>query len=298
MASDNKTDNGTARAAEVDARDHAFLVALGRRVREIRERRGMSRRILSVNSGVSERFLAQLENGEGNASIVLLRHVAEALGASLLELLGAGEDTVEQRLVRRFLERLPAHRLEEVLFRLMRDFGQEEAARKRRIALVGLRGAGKSTLGRALASELGVPFVELDREIESEAGMSLSEIFMLYGQSGYRRIERQALDKVLKRYESAVITAGGGIVSETESYHLLLMRCLTVWIKASPEEHMARVTAQGDLRPMEASEEAMEDLKRILAAREPMYSKADIVIDTTGLTQAESLARLRQAVAG
>ncbi|MFZ5511644.1 MAG: helix-turn-helix transcriptional regulator [Pseudomonadota bacterium] len=297
MAADNKPDNGLQRAADVTAQDREFLVALGRRVRDIRERRGMSRRALSASSGVSERFLAQLESGEGNASIVLLRHVAEALGAGLRELLGGGDEPVEQRLVRRFLERLPAHRLEDVLFRLMREFGQEEAERKRRIALVGLRGAGKSTLGRALAAELGVPFIELDREVETEAGMSLSEVFMLYGQAGYRRIERQALQRVLERADAAVISAGGGIVSETETYNLLLAKCLTVWVKASPEEHMARVVAQGDLRPMEGSGEAMEDLRRILAAREPLYGKADVVIDTTGQSPGESLLKLRQAIA-
>jgi XRE family aerobic/anaerobic benzoate catabolism transcriptional regulator len=213
-----------------------------------------------------------------------------------MEILGGGE-AVEQRLVRRFLARLPAHRLEDVLFRLMREFGQEEAERKRRIALVGLRGAGKSTLGRALATELGVPFIELDREVETEAGMSLSEVFMLYGQAGYRRIEHQALERVLERADAAVISAGGGIVSEAETYNLLLAKCLTVWVKASPEEHMARVLAQGDLRPMEGSGEAMEDLRRILAARAPLYGKADVVIDTTGQSPAESLLKLRQAIA-
>lgn len=295
MSANDKPEN--MKSAEADRQDEEFLSALGRRVRDIRERRGMARRTLSAVSGVSERYLAQLEAGEGNASVVLLRHVAAALGTTLVELLGGGEDSVEQRLVRRFLERLPPHRLEDVLFRLMKDFGQEEAARKRRVALVGLRGAGKSTLGRAYAAEAGVPFVELDREVETEAGMGLSEVFMLYGQSGYRRIERQALERVLQRHDAAVISAGGGIVSEPDTYNMLLMKCYTVWVKASPEEHMSRVIAQGDLRPMEGNEEAMEDLRRILVAREPLYSKADAIIDTTGKTPADTLASLRRLLA-
>jgi XRE family aerobic/anaerobic benzoate catabolism transcriptional regulator len=182
------------------------------------------------------------------------------------------------------------------LLRLMRDFGSEDAARRRRIALVGLRGAGKSTLGRALAAELAVPFVELNSAIEAEAGMSINEVFSLYGQPGFRRLERRCLDKFVSEHESAVITVGGGIVSEAETFNLLLMNCYTVWIKASPEEHMSRVVAQGDLRPMEGSAEAMEDMRRILVARESLYSKADFTLDTTGRTPEECLMQLRQTL--
>jgi len=286
--------------AEVDshaAEDAEFLAAMGKQVRAARERRGMARKVLSQNAGVSERYLAQLEAGEGNASVLLLRNVARALGMPMTELLDQRENPVEHRLIRRFLDRLPAHRLEDVVFRLMRDFGQEEAARKRRIALVGLRGAGKTTLGSALAKDLKFPFVELDREIEREAGISLSEVFLLYGQTGYRRIERRCLERVLETHAEMVMTVGGGIVSEPEAYNLLLQHCFTVWVKASPDEHMVRVVAQGDLRPMQGNAEAMDDLKRILDAREPLYRKADVTLDTSGEDPRQSLSKLRQAVA-
>ena len=270
----------------------AFLSALGRRVREGRERRGLSRKALSQEARVSERYLAQLEAGEGNVSIVLLRRVAAALGTTLPDLVG--DVAPEHRLIRRFLEEIPPHRLEDALVRLMREFGRDDASRRTRIALVGLRGAGKTTLGAALARELRCPFVELDRESEREAAVSLSELFMLYGQSGYRRIERRCLERALDAHERFVLAVGGGIVSEPETFHLLLDRCFTVWVRAAPEEHMGRVVAQGDFRPMEGSTEAMDDLKRILAAREPLYRKADAVVDTSGADPAQSLRELKE----
>jgi XRE family aerobic/anaerobic benzoate catabolism transcriptional regulator len=276
--------------------DADFLAAMGRRVRDARERRGLARKALSQSAGVSERYLAQLEAGEGNASVLLLRNVARALELPLTDLIDASEHPVEQRLIRRFLERLPEHRLEDVVFRLMRDFGHEESARKKRIALIGLRGAGKSTLGGALAADLAVPFVELDREIEREAGISLSEVFLLYGQVGYRRIERRCLDRMIETHAAMVMTVGGGIVSETETFNALLLNCLTVWVRATPDEHMARVVAQGDFRPMQGNAEAMDDLTKILAAREPLYRKADMTLDTSGERPEQSLHRLRQAV--
>jgi XRE family aerobic/anaerobic benzoate catabolism transcriptional regulator len=281
-----------------DATDDAdFLAAMGRHVREARERRAMARRAISQMAGVSERYLAQLEAGEGNASVLLLRNVARALGMPLTELLDPRETSVEQRLIRRFLDRLPPHRLEDVVFRLMRDFGEEAAARRRRIALVGLRGAGKTTLGSALAAELRCPFIELDREIEREAGIGLSEVFLLYGQTGYRRIERRCLERAIGAYPEMVMSVGGGIVSEAETYNLLLLHCFTVWVRASPDEHMARVVAQGDLRPMRGNDEAMADLRRILDVREPLYQKADVTLDTSGDRPEQSLSKLRQAVA-
>lgn len=285
----------SSQAAESVSDDAAFLATLGKRVREARERRGMARKALARQADVSERYLAQLESGEGNTSIILLRRIALALGVSLVELF-SGEPSVEQRLVVRFLERLPAHRLEDVIFRLMRDFGHEEAARKKRMALIGLRGAGKTTLGGLLAKKIHAPFVELGREIEREAGMQLSEVFMLYGQKGYRRIERRCLEKAINEHDHSVIAAGGGIVAEQETYNLLLSNCFTVWIKATPEEHMARVISQGDLRPMTGNEEALEDLQRILISREPLYRKADAVIDTSGKSPEECLLKLHQAV--
>ena len=280
---------------EHDDETVAFLAELGRRVRERRDRRGQSRRALAAEAKVSERYLAQLEAGDGNVSIALLRRLAVALGATLPELLG--DDAPEQRMVRRFLAELPPHRLEDALMRMLREYGRDDAARRSRIALVGLRGAGKTTLGDALARELHFPFIELDREIEREAGVGLAELFMLYGQAGYRRIERRCLERLLDSHDRFVVAVGGGIVSEPDTYHLLLDRCYTVWVRATPDEHMGRVVAQGDLRPMEGHAEAMEDLKRILAAREPLYRKADAVVDTSGADPAHSLDELREIAA-
>lgn len=298
-------DTGTQARAEAEGcgpiglneSDPSFLAGVGRRVREARAQRGMSRKVLSHEADVSERYLAQLEAGSGNASIVLLRRVAAALHMRLSDLLESAEPVAEQRLIRRFLDSLPPKRLEEVLRSLMRDFGQEAAVRRKRITLVGLRGAGKTTLGTALAKTLRRRFVELDKEIESEAGISLSEVFLLYGQAGYRRIERRCLERIINSQEDMVLAVGGGIVSEPETYNLLLQNCYTVWVKASPEEHMSRVVAQGDMRPMAGHAEAMEDLRNILVARDPLYGKADAVVDTSGRAVEESLVGLQRAVA-
>jgi XRE family aerobic/anaerobic benzoate catabolism transcriptional regulator len=272
-----------------------FLTALGRRLRELREQRGMARRVLAGDADVSERYLAQLEAGEANVSIVLLRRIAFALGAQPENLVADGQ-TARYRLVAGLLERFPEHQVEEALFRLVRDLGAHNSERRRRIALIGLRGAGKSTLGRLLATELHVPFIELDREIEREAGMALSEVFLLYGQGGYRRMERRCLEHAIESHADAVLSVGGGIVSEPDTFNLLVANCFTVWLKAAPEEHMMRVAAQGDMRPMEDNKDAMEDLRRILRAREPLYSKADAQVDTFGQKPEESLAKLRQVV--
>lgn len=299
MTNDQETEpQSKPQAAEaLSSADTDFLFTLGKRVRELRDRRGMTRKLLAREADVSERYLGQMESGEGNVSMLLLRRVAAALNVTLGEvLLPEQEDSVEKRLIRRFLERLPAHRLEEVVFRLMREFGHEEASRRKRIALIGMRGAGKSTLGSLLANEMRVPFVELNREVESETGLPLNEMFALYGQSGFRRLQRRCLERLVKQHERAVISVGGGIASDEEAFNLLLGNCYTVWLKAAPEEHMARVVAQGDLRPMAGNEEAMDDLKRILASREPLYRKADAVVDTSGQTPETSLARLRDAV--
>jgi XRE family aerobic/anaerobic benzoate catabolism transcriptional regulator len=279
---------------ELKSSDAQFLAGVGTAVREARAQRGMSRKVLAQTAAVSERYLAQLELGAGNASIVLLRKVATALGVELPALLESGTARPEQKLIRRFLDGLSADRLAEVLQRLIQEFGQEESVRRRRITLIGLRGAGKTTLGRALAKELRRPFVELDREIERDAGMSLSEVFLLYGQPGYRRIERRCLDRIIKTQEDIVLTVGGGIVSEPETYDLLLLNCFTVWVKAAPEEHMARVVAQGDTRPMSGHSEAMKDLRDILTAREPLYGKADVTLDTSGKSVEQSLNSLRR----
>ena len=277
--------------------DAAFLAGVGAAVREARAQRGMSRKVLAQTANVSERYLAHLESGAGNASIMLLRKVAAALGVELPRLLESGAARPGQQLIRRFLDGLPSDRLEEVLRRLIQEFGQEEPVRRRRITLIGLRGAGKTTLGRTLAKELRRTFVELDREIERDAGMSLSEVFLLYGQPGYRRIERRCLERIINNQEDIVLTVGGGIVSEPETYDLLLLNCFTVWVKAAPEEHMARVVAQGDTRPMSGHSQAMQDLRDILTAREPLYGKADVVLDTSGKTVEYSFDALKQLIA-
>jgi len=274
-----------------------FLLSLGKRVRELRSRRGMTRKMVAVEAEVSERHLAQLEAGEGNVSIVLLRRIAAALNVSLVELFKLeSEETSEKQLIQRFFERLPDHRLKDVVLRLIRDFDLEEKLRRARIALIGLRGAGKSTLGSKLAGESKIPFIELDREIEKDMGMPLAEIFSLYGQSGYRAIERRTLEKVLNEQERAVLSVGGGMVSEKETFDYLLSNCYTVWIKAQPEEHMSRVMAQGDFRAMAGSGQAMEDLRRILEAREPLYAKADMHLDTSGSSVEESFSKLKAAL--
>ena len=281
-------------AADLSLQDADFLATVGARVRELRDRRGLTRKLLAREADVSERYLGQLESGNGNISIILLRRIATALNVTLAGILvPEQEESAEKRLLRRFLERVPAHRLEDVIFRLMREFGHDETTRRQRIALIGLRGAGKSTLGNLLAKELDVPFIELDREIERETGLPLAEVFALYGQGGYRRIEKRCLERLVEERGRSVISLGGGIVAEENAFSLLLDNFYTVWVKATPEDHMSRVLAQGDLRPMAGSDEAMDDLKRILAAREPLYSKADAIVDTSGQTPEASFAKLR-----
>jgi XRE family aerobic/anaerobic benzoate catabolism transcriptional regulator len=283
-------------ASDLEEADAAFLTEVGAAIREARAQRGMSRKALASSAGVSERYLAEVESYGGNPSIVFLRRVASALGMPLVTMLESGGARSEQKLIRRFLDGLPAERLEEVLRRLTEEFGQTELVRRRRISLIGLRGAGKTTLGRALAKDLRRPFIELDQEIERDAGMSLSEVFHLYGQAGYRKIERRCLDRIIDSQEDIVLTVGGGIVSEPETYELLLLNCFTVWVKAAPEEHMSRVVEQGDMRPMSGHSEAMQDLRDILTSREPLYGKADVQLDTSGKTVEQSFNTLKRLV--
>jgi XRE family aerobic/anaerobic benzoate catabolism transcriptional regulator len=271
-----------------------FLRALGARLRLLRARRGVTRRDLAARSQVSERHIAQLEAGAGNISVLLLRRIARALGVPV-ETLAAErpEGSAERLLLEETVAALPEPRLAEARALLQRRFGTGEApSRGARIALIGLRGAGKSTLGRMLAERLGVEFVELDREVEREGRAELSDIFARLGQEGYRRLERAALQRLMREGRPCVIAAGGGIVAEAASFGLLLDGCVTVWLRAAPEEHMRRVIAQGDTRPMRDSRRAMDDLRAILASREPLYAKADAVLDTTGRTPEESLGAL------
>ncbi len=281
-----------------------FLAALGERARALRVRRGLTRKALARLTGVSERHLANLEYGVGNASILVLSQVAQALQCSLAELIG---DITTQSPEWLMLREILGNRDEATLRRVRVAASElivggpprsEEAApaRSSRIALIGLRGAGKSTLGRMLAEDLDFPFVELSREIEKLAGCSISEILGLYGQNAYRRYERRALEEAIEAYPQAVIATAGGLVSDLGSFNLLLRRCTTVWLMADPEDHMSRVMAQGDLRPMAASREAMEDLKSILASRAAFYSKADMRVDTSAQPLAETFQLLRAEV--
>lgn len=267
---------------------NSFLVGLGERVRAVRSRRGMTRRAVSAAADVSERHLANLEYGIGNVSMLVLLQVAGALQCSLAELIGdVTTRTPEWLLLREMLE----HRDEATLKRVREAVGEllgmgggrgaGRAVPSPRVALVGLRGAGKSTLGQRLADDLGFPFVELSREIEKFAGCSVNEIQSLYGQNAYRRYERRALEEAIQIYPEAVIATPGGLVSDAATFNLLLAHCTTVWLQAEPEDHMKRVTAQGDLRPMAASKEAMQDLKGILAGRAAFYSKAGLRLDTS-----------------
>jgi len=263
--------------------DSHFLKVLGDRVREARANRGMTRKILARDSGVSERYLAQLEGGQGNVSVLRLRDVARALDMRLETLLLEGpEPPIDLVHMTEFLRRLSAEELLQARRLLVQHFGGvDEAERFDRVALIGLRGAGKSTLGAKLAARLDIPFFELDRLIEQQAGVPLGVIFELYGQAGFRRLERRCLDDLIERSPRFVLATGGGLVSEPATFERLLATCYTVWLKASPKDHMQRVMAQGDLRPMAGSRESMEDLQHILDAREPLYSKADLVVDTS-----------------
>lgn len=275
--------------------DEAFLRAFGDRIRGERARRGMSRKLLADHAGISERYLTQLESGKGNVSILLLRQVSSALGLPLTRLVEDESVSPELTLSRQFLSRLNPEQLKEAYRSLTAWFASDaNLSRAHRIALVGLRGAGKTTLGRGLAQSLDVPFVELDREIERSAGSPLGAILELYGQQAYRRYELKALQELLATQPQFVVATGGSLVSESETYELLLRSCFTVWVRTTPEEHMQRVLAQGDLRPMAASQQAMDDLKRILEERSDLYGRADAVIDTTAKDEADSLRELRQ----
>jgi XRE family transcriptional regulator, aerobic/anaerobic benzoate catabolism transcriptional regulator len=288
--------------AEGEAK-HPFLVALGERVRALRSRRGMTRKALSVAADVSERHLANLEYGVGNASILVLLQVAQALQCPLAELLGdVTASSPEWLLIRELLDQRDDATLRRVrvaigeLLGTGGDHGRGASQRSSRVALIGLRGAGKSTLGQMLAEDLGFPFVELSREIEKFAGCSISEIQALYGQNAYRRYERRALEEAIQIYPEAVIATPGGIVSDLATFNLLLAHCTTVWLQAEPEDHMKRVVAQGDMRPMAASREAMADLKSILAGRAAFYSKAELRVDTSAQPLDVTFQDLRRVV--
>jgi XRE family aerobic/anaerobic benzoate catabolism transcriptional regulator len=265
-----------------------FLIALGERLRALRSRRGLTRKALAKLSDVSERHLANVESGVGNASIQFLRQITTVLNCTLAEMIGDETATSpEWLMIREILRGRSDEELAKARATLagIFDAPTSETARRQRVALIGLRGAGKSSLGRMLADHWMVPFVELGREVETLAGCGIAEIHALYGPNAYRRYERRALEEIIQRYPRAVIATPGGIVSDPATYNLLLSHCYTVWVRAAPKDHMARVLAQGDTRPMMGNREAMEDLKSILESRAAFYSKADLSFDTSDLTQ-------------
>jgi XRE family transcriptional regulator, aerobic/anaerobic benzoate catabolism transcriptional regulator len=285
--------------SESETKRNPFLEALGERVRTLRSRQGMTRRAVALAADVSERHLANLEYGTGNVSVLVLLQVAQALQCSLAELLGDVTTTSpEWLLIRELLSKRSEADLRRARVQLSEMFGEGGNAqeRKNRIALIGLRGAGKTSLGQRLADDMGFPFIELSREIEQFAGCQISEIHNLYGANAYRRYERRALEEAIQIYPEVVIATPGGLVSDSANFNLLLSHCTTVWLQADAADHMGRVAAQGDMRPMAASREAMEDLKRILEGRSAFYSKADLAINTSGRSEDQAFAALRTSV--
>lgn len=284
-----------------DVKDHleasvdGLIARVGERVREARQRRGIPRRVLSEMSGVSPRYLAQLEAGEGNISIGLLQRVAVALDHRIEWLVGEDDPWTSDALRVADLYRVATADVQQAALRILNP-EPAEALRAKRVCLVGLRGAGKSTLGSRLGAEMDVPFVELNAEIEEQSGMPVSEVMALYGQEGYRKLEAQAVSRVIATHETMILAVAGGIVAEPETYTTLLSHFHTIWLRASPAEHMERVRAQGDERPMAGNPEAMEQLKSILTSREALYGKALAQFDTSGLSEDEAFARLRDLV--
>ena len=278
-------------STEIDAAVTALIIRAGERVRRARARRGIPRRVLSEKSDVSPRYLAQLESGEGNISIGLLQRVAIALDHRIEWLVGDEDPWTSDALRVADLFRSATSDVQE---RVLMTLSPESAEnlRARRICLIGLRGAGKSTLGAMAGSALSIPFVELNRNIEEQAGMPVVEVMTLYGQDGYRKLEAQAIDRIVATHDTMVLAVAGGIVAEPETYKRLLNHFHTIWLKASPEEHMSRVRAQGDKRPMAGNPEAMEQLKSILRSRESPYEKAIAQLDTSGKTAKASLKEL------
>jgi XRE family transcriptional regulator, aerobic/anaerobic benzoate catabolism transcriptional regulator len=278
-----------------EKRSDPFLMQLGVRTRRLRARSGLTRKELAKEAAVSERHLASLEAGIGNPTVQILRQLARALNCSAADLIDLDADSPDWLLIRDLLRGRTANQLAKARLTLAHHFGLPASAgvRTDRIALIGLRGAGKSTLGKMLATDLQCPFVEVNREVERLAGCSPSEVHALYGAQAYRRYERRALEDVIANHPRAVIATPGGLVSEAATYNLLLQNCFTVWLKAAPDEHMNRVIAQGDTRPMAGIRQAMDDLRFILAERSPFYAQADATCDTTGNSVLESYHQLQ-----
>jgi XRE family aerobic/anaerobic benzoate catabolism transcriptional regulator len=276
--------------------ESGFLDQLGQRVRTMRALRGMSRKVLAKVSGISERYIAQLESGKGNVSIVLLRRVSHAMGAHLEDLIPAADSAPDWPVIRDLLRKATPGQIAQAKDVLAGHGASAHRPSFCGIALIGLRGAGKSTLGKILAKRIGWNFVELNKEVEAQNGLSVAEIIALYGQEGFRRMEQTALNQLLAGKELMVLATGGGIVSEPLTFDLILSSFYTIWLKAEPEEHMMRVRRQGDLRPMADDRSAMAELRNILVSREPLYARASATVDTAGLSVDAAAARLIDTV--
>jgi len=282
------------------ASSEEFSAEVGALVRRGRARRGITRRQLASDSGISERYLAQIESGQGNPSIIVLKAVALAMDMPMTELLPINGKRHEAfHRINELLGRLSTAELPSVAQMIEQRIRESAASeRSRRIALVGLRGAGKTTLGQMLAKRLGWPFVELNRVVEQEYGASVSMLIEMSGVTAFRRYEQASLEKVIAENDKVVIATAGGIVANPETYALLLRRAHTVWVQAQPQEHMSRVMAQGDFRPMAENRAAMADLLAILDARKADYAQAEAQLDTSGEKVEQSLPRLLKLVQG
>jgi len=273
-----------------------FLTELGRRVRHARTLRGLSRKLLSQTSGLSERYIAQLESGQGNVSIILLRRVANAMGVRLDDLIAGESMAPDWPLVRDLLGQASAEQIALAKGILSGQAPARGEAPQPRVAVVGLRGAGKSTLGRRVAERLGWTFVELNAEIERENALSVKEIFAIYGQEGYRRLEQVALRRLTEHPGPLILATSGGIVAEPLTSALLLQAFFTIWLRARPEEHMQRVRDQGDLATTGDHPSAMQELRAVLASREPLYARASSVVDTSDVPVETMVDRLAAAI--
>jgi XRE family aerobic/anaerobic benzoate catabolism transcriptional regulator len=283
-------------ACDPEVGAQVLIARVGERVRKLRQQRGIPRRVLSEKSGVSPRYLAQLETGAGNISIALLERVAQALDFRIEWLVGEDDPWTSDALQVAELYRRADGDLRRAVQRLLQP-DEPQSRRAQRICLLGLRGAGKSTLGRLAGQALDLPFLELNREIEDHSGMPVAEVMALYGQEGYRMLEAQALDRVIETHDSVILAVAGGIVADPTTFTALLAGFHTVWLRATAEDHMARVRAQDDLRPMRGNPEAMAQLKTLLDAREALYARAGAQIDTAGKTVETSLAELLAVIA-
>ncbi|EEE35804.1 regulator of the anaerobic catobolism of benzoate BzdR [Rhodobacteraceae bacterium KLH11] len=277
--------------SEMERAISALMIQVGTRVRNARERKGISRRILSESSGVSQRYLAQLEAGTGNISIGLLKRVAHSLDHKIEWFVGEEDPWNSTSLRVAELFSMADSETREVVLQALAK-GGTQSGHAERICLIGLRGAGKSTLGRLAAEKLDVPFLELNKEIALHGGMPIDEILALYGPEGYRTLEASSLDRVIENHDRVILAVAGGIVSEPETFNKLLSNFHTIWLKATPQEHMDRVRAQGDERPMAGNADAMEQLKSLLASREALYARASIMLDTSNCALDDSLKEL------